>query len=495
MEPLLQIRGLTKAFAGVVAVDSLDLSILPGEVLALVGENGAGKSTVIKMISGQYAPDSGELRFQGKPVSFEAPIDARRAGIGVIHQELQLVPQMSTAENVVLGRWPRGRGGVDFQKARKIAADVLPTIGFHLPVDTLVANLSTGQQQLVEIGRALAFHSKLLILDEPTASLSSSEAERLMELVQDLRDRGLGILYVSHRMEEIFRLSDRIAVMRDGKLVGVKPRAELDHDQVVSMMVGDQKSLHVHRGHERGELLLRTRGLGRRGVFSDISIDVHRGEIVGLAGLVGAGRTDVARCLFGLEPPDEGGIEIDGKPVRITNPQDAISRGFALVPEDRKAQGLVLIASVAANLTLSALRKISRIGVLSRSAEAGLVRDYVGKIGIKTASTSQAVENLSGGNQQKVVLSRWLATNPRLMILDEPTRGVDVGAKAEIHRVIEGLVAQGLGVLLISSELPELIAMSDRVYVMRAGRIEAEFAGGEINEQAIMRTAAGAATQ
>jgi len=495
LEPLLEARGITKAFAGVVAVDSLDLTILPGEVLALVGENGAGKSTVIKMISGQYAPDAGELRFQGRPASFRAPVDARNAGIGVIHQELQLVPQMSVAENVVLGRWPRGGGGVDFDKARKIATDVLPTIGFHLPVDSLVANLATGQQQLVEIGRALAFQSKLLILDEPTASLSSGEAERLMELIVALKNRGLGILYVSHRMEEIFRLADRIAVMRDGKLVGVRPRSELDHDKVVAMMVGDQKSLHVHRGHTRGDLLLRTRGLTRRGVFEDISIDVHRGEVVGLGGLVGAGRTDVARCLFGLEAPDAGTIEIDGHEVRISNPNDAISRGFALVPEDRKAQGLVLIASVAANLTLSAFRKISHGGVLSRRAEDGLVRDYVGKLGIRTASTRQPVETLSGGNQQKVVLSRWLATNPKLMILDEPTRGVDVGSKAEIHRVIEGLVGQGLGVLLISSELPELIAMSDRVYVMRAGRIEAELAGAEIEEQRIMRFAAGAARQ
>ncbi len=495
MEPLLEARGMTKAFAGVVAVDSLDLTILPGEVLALVGENGAGKSTVIKMISGQYAPEGGNMHFLGSPVSFRAPVEARDAGIGVIHQELQLVPQMSVAENVVLGRWPRGSAGVDFDRARKIAAEVLPTIGFHLPVTTPVETLSTGQQQLVEIGRALAFQSKLLILDEPTASLSNSESERLMELVVALKNRGLGILYVSHRMEEIFRLADRIAVMRDGKLVGVKPRSELDHDKVVAMMVGDQRSLHVHRQHERGELLLRTRGLTRRGVFEDISIDVHRGEVVGLAGLVGAGRTDVARCIFGLEPPDAGSIEVDGAPVRIANPQDAIARGFALVPEDRKAQGLVLIASVAANLTLSALRRISSGGVLSRGAEDRLVRDYVGKLGIKTASTRQAVENLSGGNQQKVVLSRWLATNPKLMMLDEPTRGVDVGAKAEIHRVIEGLVGQGLGVLLISSELPELIAMSDRVYVMRAGRIEAEFAGADIEEQTIMRFAAGAARQ
>lgn len=491
--PLLEATGLTKTFSGVVAVDRLDLTIDEGEIVALVGENGAGKSTMIKMVSGQYVPDAGELRLDGQPVAFRGPLDARAAGVSVIHQELQLVPQMTVAENIVLGRWPTSRGGVDFERARKIAAEVLPTIGFNLSVDTPVEQLSTGQQQLVEIGRALAFRSRLLILDEPTASLSNSEAERLMALVLELKARGLGILYVSHRMEEVFRLADRITVVRDGKLVGTHARSELDHDKVVAMMVGDQRSLQVIKSRAAGEILLKTRGLGRTGVFSDISIEVRRGEVVGLAGLVGAGRTDVARCLFGVEMPDEGTIEVDGHAVTIATPRDAIARGFALVPEDRKSQGLVLIASVADNLTLSAFSKISRGGVVSRRAEDGLVAGYVKKLGIRLASARHAVETLSGGNQQKVVLARWLATDPRLMILDEPTRGVDVGAKAEIHRVIEMLVTEGLGVLLISSELPELMAMSDRVYVMRAGRIEAELSGTDINEQTIMRYAAGAA--
>ncbi len=490
--PLLEARGITKAFAGVVAVDGLDLTIGASEILALVGENGAGKSTMIKMVSGQYAPDAGEIRFEGRPVHFRGPLEARAAGIAVIHQELQLVPQMTVAENIVLGRWPKGRSGVDFARARKIAADVLPTIGFTLPVDTPVERLSTGQQQLVEIGRALAFDSKLLILDEPTASLSNSEAERLMQLVVALKARGLGILYVSHRMEEIFRLADRITVVRDGRLVGTRPRAALDHDTVVAMMVGERRSLHIERKRTAGTTLLRTRGLTRNGVFRDISIEVRRGEVVGLAGLVGAGRTDVARCLFGAERPDAGTIEIEGKAVTLGNPRQAIARGLALVPEDRKSQGLVLPASVADNLVMSARRRVSRGGVVSSAAVARMVSFYVKKLGIRAASTANPVETLSGGNQQKVVLARWLATEPRLMILDEPTRGVDVGAKAEIHRVIETLVAEGMGVLLISSELPELMAMSDRVYVMRAGAIEAELSGADINEQTIMRHAAGA---
>ena len=491
--PLLEVSGITKAFAGVRAVDGLDLSVRSGEIVALVGENGAGKSTMIKMVSGQYAPDAGDIRFLGAPVAFRGPLEARDAGIAVIHQELQLVPQMSVAENVVLGRWPKGHGTVDFDRARKIAADVLPTIGFHLSVDVPVESLSTGQQQLVEIARALAFQSKLLILDEPTASLSNSESERLMTLVLKLKERGLGILYVSHRMEEIFRLADRITVVRDGRLVGTRPKAEFDHDTVVAMMVGDQRSLQVERRRSPGETLLRTRGLTRHGVFADISIEVRRGEVVGLAGLVGAGRTDVARCLFGVERPDAGTIEVAGEEAAIGTPREAIARGFALVPEDRKGQGLVMIASVADNLTMSAQGRVSRGGVVSRTAVKEMVERYVRKLGIRLASADNAVETLSGGNQQKVVLARWLATDPKLMILDEPTRGVDVGAKAEIHRVIESLVSQGMGVLLISSELPELMAMSDRVYVMRAGRIVAALSGAGINEQTIMRHAAGAA--
>jgi ribose transport system ATP-binding protein len=490
--PLLEVQGVTKAFAGVVAVNRLDLTVNEGEIVALVGENGAGKSTMIKMASGQYAPDGGEIRFLGAPVRFRGPLDARDAGIAVIHQELQLVPQLSVAENVVLGRWPSVYGAVDFKRARATAEEVLPTIGFHLPVDTLVERLSTGQQQLVEIGRALAFQSRLLILDEPTASLSSSEAERLMALVLQLKARGLGILYVSHRMEEVFRLADRITVVRDGRLVGTRPKWELDQAKVVAMMVGDQRSLDIERNHTPGETLLRTHGLGRRGAFSDISIEVRRGEVVGLGGLVGAGRTEVARCLFGFDTSDEGSIEVNGEIISIRSPREAISRRFAMVPEDRKTHGLVMIASVADNLIMSALSRVSRRGVVSRSAVARLVEHFVKALGIRLASPHNPVETLSGGNQQKVVLGRWLATEPKLMILDEPTRGVDVGAKAEIHRVIEGLVADGLGVLLISSELPELIAMSDRVYVMRAGRVAAELSGSDVNDHMIMQHAAGA---
>lgn len=491
-EIILEARGITKRFAGVTAVDRLDLTIAAGEVHCLVGENGAGKSTMIKMISGQYVPDEGELRLFGKPVHFRGPLDARDAGISVIHQELQLIPQMSIAENIVLGRWPKRAGSIDFDKARSIARSILPSIGLNLSVDTKVEELSTGQQQLVEIARALAVQSRLLVLDEPTASLSNAEADRLIELVGELRGRGLGILYVSHRLEEVFQLGDTVTVVRDGKHVSTQPIDELDQTRVVAMMVGDQRSLQVTQDRKPGPTILKVNGLTRYGIFSDISIEVRRGEIVGLAGLIGAGRTDVARCVFGVETPDEGNIEVDGHEVEIRSPRTAIDLGIALVPEDRKSQGLVLIGSVTDNLALSVHDKISRAGWVSQKAETALVAGYIKKLRIRAPSVRHPVETLSGGNQQKVVLSRWLATGPRLMILDEPTRGVDVGAKAEIHRVIEDLVREGLGVLLISSELPELMAMSDRVYVMRAGKIAAELSGPEINEETIMKHAAGA---
>jgi ABC-type sugar transport system ATPase subunit len=490
--PLLEVKDVTKAFAGVVAVNRLALTVDEGEIVALVGENGAGKSTMIKMVAGEYSPDAGDIRLLGAPVRFRSPLDARDAGIAVIHQELQLVPQLSVAENIVLGRWPTVHGAIDFKRARATAEAVLPAIGFHLPVDTLVERLSTGQQQLVEIGRALAFQSRLLILDEPTASLSNSEAERLMGLVLQLKARGLGILYVSHRMEEVFRLADRITVVRDGLLVGTRPKSELDQSKVVAMMVGDQRSLDIERKHTAGETFLRTHKLSRKGAFSDISIEVRRGEVVGLGGLVGAGRTEVARCLFGFDTSDEGSIEVNGEIISIRSPRQAIALGFAMVPEDRKTHGLVMIASVADNLIMSALRMVSRGGVVSRFAVAHLVEHFVKALGIRLVSPRNPVQTLSGGNQQKVVLGRWLAVKPKLMILDEPTRGVDVGAKAEIHRVIEGLVADGMAVLLISSELPELIAMSDRIYVIRAGRVAAELSGADINDHMIMRHAAGA---
>jgi ABC-type sugar transport system ATPase subunit len=490
--PVLEAVGLSKSFPGVLAVQDISIAIRPGEVHCLVGENGAGKSTMIKMMSGEYAPDGGEMRMQGQPVRFASPLDARRAGIAVIHQELQLVPEMSVAENIVLGRWPLKAGLTDRGAARRVAQGVLPRVGLSVNPELPVARLSVGQQQQVEIARALAFSARLLILDEPTASLSASEAARLAAIIRQMRADGLGILYVSHRLEEVFDLGDTVTVVRDGRHVATQPTSELDHATVVDMMVGGRKSLFVERDHRAGNVLLEVRGLSRRGAFQDVSFVVRQGEIVGFGGLVGAGRTEVARCIFGIDRADAGEIRIDGVASRISSPRNAIARGIALVPEDRKGQGLVLPLSVGANLEMSVLGRLSTAGWLHPGAEHQLIHGFIERLRVRTPSARQPVEALSGGNQQKVVIARWLATKPRLMILDEPTRGVDVGAKAEIHRLIEQFVREGLGVLLISSDLPELLAMSDRVYVMRAGRLVAELAGDQIVAAEVMRHAAGA---
>jgi ABC-type sugar transport system ATPase subunit len=483
---------IAKSFPGVKAVQDFDLAIRAGEVHCLVGENGAGKSTMIKMLSGEYRPDSGELRVDGTAVRLASPLHARQAGIAVIHQELQLIPSLSVAENIVLGRWPTAAGFTNRSEMRRIASKVLPRVGLDIDPDITLSRLSIGQQQLVEIARALSFRARVLILDEPTSSLSAAEAERLGLIVRQFRNEGLGILYVSHRMEEIFGLGDRVTIVRDGQRVDTRLITDLDHDSVVEMMVGGRTSLFVDRHHSAGEVLLEVRGLTRSGVFSDVSFTVRRGEVVGFGGLIGAGRTEVARCIFGLDAIDAGEIRFGGQSIKVSGPRSAIAHGFAFVPEDRKTQGLVLSLSVGANIEMSSLRKLSVGGWLRRRAEITMISDTIRSLRIRTPSAAQPVSALSGGNQQKVVIGRWLATKPRLMILDEPTRGVDVGAKAEIHRLVEALVQEGLSVLLISSDMPELLAMSDRVYVMRAGRLVLELSHEEIDANEIMRHAAGA---
>ncbi|MDQ2804319.1 MAG: sugar ABC transporter ATP-binding protein, partial [Pseudomonadota bacterium] len=362
--PVLEAVGLCKGFPGVQAVQDISVAIRPGEVHCLVGENGAGKSTMIKMMSGEYAPDGGELRIFGQPVRLASPLDAQRLGIAVIHQELQLIPDMSVAENIVLGRWPLKGVLTDRGAARRIAQDVLPRAGLSVNPETPVARLSVGQQQQVEIARALAFSARLLILDEPTASLSAAEAERLAAIIRQMRSDGLGILYVSHRLEEVFDIGDRLTVVRDGRHVATRPIGELTHEAVVDMMVGGRKSLFVERDHRAGVVLLEVHGLSRRGAFQDVSLIVRQGEIVGFGGLVGAGRTEVARCIFGIDRADAGEIRLDGQAARIANPRDAIARGIALVPEDRKGQGLVLPLSVGANLEMSVLGRLSTAGWL-----------------------------------------------------------------------------------------------------------------------------------
>ena len=488
----IEITNVTKRFPGVLAADDITLTVRKGEIHCLVGENGAGKSTIIKIMSGQYKPDVGEVSVDGEAVSFSSPLDARRAGISVIHQELQLVPMLSTSENIVLGRWPNRFGLVDRGTANELSERALDRVGLDLDPSREVLTLSTGQQQLVEIARALSFESKVLILDEPTASLSGGEVRTLLDIVLQLKNEGIGILYVSHRLEEVFELADTITVLRDGKLVGSGPVDEFDESRVVNLMVGGDTTLFVEKDHVPSDTLLRVSHLTRQGAFEDVSFEVRAGEVVGFGGLIGAGRTEVMRCVFGLDAYNEGNIELAGKPIKIDSPQKAVQNGIGLVPEDRKTQGLVLILSVAENIELSSLDSVSRAGWIDDKRERSLVSEYIRSLHIKTPSAQQIVGALSGGNQQKVVLARCLATRPRLLILDEPTRGVDVNAKAEIHRLIEELVREGLGVVVVSSDLPELLDISDRIYVMRKGKIVRELKGEEISKTAVMRYAAGA---
>ncbi|MCX2728408.1 sugar ABC transporter ATP-binding protein [Thermomicrobium sp. 4228-Ro] len=495
--PVLEAREISKRFPGVVALDRVSLEVYPGEVLAVVGENGAGKSTLMKILSGALQPDDGEIWLAGRPVRFADPRQALAHGIGIIYQELSVIDALSVGENLFLGRLPHGGipGTVDWPRVWHEAARVLERVGAPLDPQRQVRELSVAQKQLVEIARALSQDVRVLILDEPTSSLSLQETERLFEILRGLRAQGVAIIYISHRLEEVFTLADRVTVLRDGRVVGTLPIAEATREGLIRMMVGRDLSAYYRTVRSSpGEPRLEVRNLVRAGVLDDVSLTVRAGEIVGLAGLVGAGRTELARCLFGVDPIDSGEIRIDGQRVAIRCPEDAVRHGIVLVPEDRKLQGLVLILSVRENIALPVLRRLARFGFPSRQREYELARSFVERLRIRTPSIEQRVLNLSGGNQQKVVLARALATNPRVLILDEPTRGIDVGAKAEVHALIAELAEAGMGILLISSELPEVLSMSHRVLVMSGGRIVAEFPREEATEERVLAAATGQVT-
>ncbi|HEY0790316.1 MAG TPA: sugar ABC transporter ATP-binding protein [Chthoniobacterales bacterium] len=493
MEPLVELRHATKTFPGVVALDSVHLELFPGEIHCLVGENGAGKSTLIKILAGQYAPDGGELLVRGAMVQFHAPADSLRNGIAVIYQDLQLVPHLSVAENISLGQWQTRSGLVNRAAMAERSAVALSQLGTHLDPWINVAELSTAKQQLVEIARALSRQAQVLILDEPTAALSESEGDQLLGVLGRLRQKGLAMLYVSHRLEEVFQIADRITVLRDGKYAGTELRQSISPGEVVRRMVGGDVGLFPKRRHrpKNDRTVMEVRSIHRLGVIENVSFDLHAGEVLGLAGIIGAGRSELAACLFGVTPVDSGEIRIGGKTAVIRNPNAAKRLGIGLVPEDRKNLGVVSILSVRENASLSVFRKISRFGWINRRAETALIEEHSRRLAIKTPSLETQVLALSGGNQQKVVIARWLATTPKILILDEPTQGIDVGAKAEIHELIEELVSSGIAIILISSELPELIAMSDRILVMRKGKIVAELAGRDATKENIIRYAAG----
>ncbi|CAN5871224.1 sugar ABC transporter ATP-binding protein [soil metagenome] len=493
---LLSLEGIHKHFGGVVAVDGVDFDLGPGEVHALVGENGAGKSTLMKVAVGFHQPDEGRVEVDGEPVAFRSTRDAEAAGIAIIPQELDQFPHLSVAENLAVGRArPRRRwGGIDWDALAETARRQLGELGLDLDVTAPLGLLSAANRQVVAIARALAGDARVVVMDEPTAALSERETERLFAIITDLSSRGVGVVYISHRLEEVFRIADRITVLRDGHHVRTATTSELDTDELVRLMVGRPLGEQVPRSDRSvGDTALELRGLTRAGAFADIDLVLRRGEVLGLAGLIGAGRTEVAQAMFGVAPADSGDILLDGEAVSIRSPEEAMRRGIAYVPEERRSQGLVLPFSIRANISLSSLERLSRGGLINRRAERELAERSATALAIRGAELGAPAAHLSGGNQQKVVLSKALAREPGILLFDEPTRGVDVGAKAEIARLIDRLAADGNAVLVISSELEEVLALADRVAVMREGRVVGELAGTEATQERVMALATGSA--
>ncbi|HEX6209956.1 MAG TPA: sugar ABC transporter ATP-binding protein [Methylomirabilota bacterium] len=493
----LEATGLSKSFAGVRALAGASLDVVSGEIHALVGENGAGKSTLVGVLTGAVQPDAGRVTIDGHPVELASPADARRLGLVAIHQHPALFPDLTVAENLALGResirpWHR----VDWAARRTRAAELLARVGARIDVDREAGSLRLPEQQLVEIARALGAEARLLILDEPTASLTPREVDRLFELLDALRRAGTALVYITHRLEELPRIADRVTVLRDGRTVGTDAMSDVDGPMLIRRMVGrDLASVFPKPRVPIGEPVLEVTGLTSQAAgIRDVTLSVRRGEIVGLAGLVGAGRTELARVLFGLVPADDGTIRLNGRILHLRSPRDAIAAGIAYLPEDRRQHGVVLNLPVASNLTLARLADISRHGLLDRGAEQAIAARLVRELDVRPPAPDMLVGELSGGNQQKVAIGRWLVAPPALLVLDEPTQGVDVGAKAEIHRVIGNLAARGLGVLMISSELPEVLGMCDRIAVMRDGTVVATFDRDAATAEAVMGAAFGTVT-
>ncbi len=488
---LLEMRGIGKSFPGVRALQGVSLTVREGQVHALLGENGAGKSTLIKILSGAYTRDEGEIHWEGRPVTIRGPEDAQALGISTIYQEFNLGKQLTVAENVFLGQLPRRGFRVDWKAARVRARELLDRLGARIPVDAKVERLSVAEQQLVEIAKALNRRTRLLVMDEPSAVLGGEDLQRLFAVVRSLQAQGIGIVYISHRLVEIFELADEVTVLKDGRYVATKQVSEVSMDDLVRLMIGrDLKDVYPRRGVAGGPVLLEVKNLRRPKLVHDVSFQVRAGEIVGFSGITGSGRTEVMRAVFGADP-HTAEMTMEGRPYRPRSPKDAIRRGVALVTEDRKGQGLFLKLDVAVNTTISALRSVTRGGVIRRAKESALVERMIRDLRIKTPSARFLVVNMSGGNQQKVILARWLSVHTKVLIMDEPTRGIDVGSKAEIYQLMDELTKRGAGIIMISSELPEVLGMSDRVYVMREGTIVGELARGEASEEAIMKYAVG----
>jgi ribose transport system ATP-binding protein len=490
-------NGIVKTFPGVVALDGVSFDVRPGEVHALVGENGAGKSTLMKTLAGAYRADGGTIEIDGRTVTIEGPRAAEALGIGMIYQEFNLVPDLRVVDNILLGHEPVRRGFLDRASAVARASDVLAELGIVVPLDRPARSLAVAEQQLVEIAKALLRKARLIVMDEPTAALTEREIDALFALIVKLKAQGVAFVYISHRLEELPRISDRITVIRDGKTVETRPTADLPQDEMIRLMVGRSLATQfpaLPPVRDDAPAVLAVRGLRSRGgvAVDDVSLTVRAGEIVGLAGLVGAGRTDIVRAIAGADVPTAGEIDVAGKRVHVRSPHSAIAAGIALITEDRKAQGLVLGMSVRANTTLAHLGRFERRGLLDRSAEDATTNAEIAELRIRTPNAEQTVRNLSGGNQQKVVLAKWLIGDAKVYLFDEPTRGIDVGAKAEIYGLMLGLLARGAGIVMVSSELGEVLGMSHRVLVVRDGRIRAEFAQADATPARVIAVAAGA---
>lgn len=490
MSALLEVRGLTKDFPGVRALDDVDLTLRRGQVIALLGENGAGKSTLVKLLSGVHTPDAGVLRLRGEPFTPQRPADAIAAGVGMVHQETNLLLGLSVAENIFLGRLPLVRGMVDYGALRGAARAQLARVGLaDLDPDTPVSRLSVAVRQKVEIAKALSLDAALLILDEPTASLSQQDAEVLFALIHELAAEGVAFIYISHRLEEVPRVADAVVVLRDGQRVAAWDHGAVAAEDIVRAMVGREVTRKYPVPPDTvGAEVLRVEGLGRDGAFEDVSFTVGAGEIVGIAGLVGAGRTEVARAIAGADRAERGQLYLDGRPIRVRSPEQAIYHGIVLVPEDRKDQGLVLDLLVRDNVTLPSLEQETRAGIVRPAALSRLTARLAGEVDLR-GRPEQSARTLSGGNQQKVVVAKWLPRGPRIVIFDEPTRGVDVGAKQAIYRIIHQLCAQGVGIIVISSELPEVLGIAHRVVVLAKGRRTGEVPRAQADEQTVMRLA------
>ncbi|MDP9091757.1 MAG: sugar ABC transporter ATP-binding protein [Actinomycetota bacterium] len=491
--PRLVLDKATKSFGAVIALGDGSITLFSGEAHALLGENGAGKSTLVKILGGVHHADSGEMFIEGEPVQFSGPADAQAAGVSIIYQEPSLFPDLTVAENIFMGRQPVGAGRrIDRHAMERASKEIFIRLGVALDPTRVARGLSVADQQIVEIAKALSFNAQVLVMDEPTAALTSVETLRLFEVIKTLRVQGAAVLFISHRLEEVFACCQRVTIMRDGRFVRTATIAELTIDDIIRSMVGrDLDTLFPKTETHPGNVVLEVEDLTSTGVFHDVSFTVRSGEIVALAGLVGAGRSEVARAIFGIDRRTHGTVRLNGQALPNGNARSAMAAGMALVPEDRRQQGLVMDIGIDQNVALASLSLLSHLGLIARSSERKLASIWAEKLQLKFGRLRNPASTLSGGNQQKVVLGKWLAREPKLLIIDEPTRGIDVGTKAEVHRILDGLVANGMAVLMISSELPEVLGMADRVLVLREGRLTAEFARVDADENAIMRAATG----